>query len=119
MSKLSYDPARMIPIYFRINRSATKTFVWTENGVDFDITNFTWELFIKRYPGDRLKVISLTLGNGLSYQVYEDNRLISVFTETQTDIQEGQYYWELVRTDINRTYLNGWAYFTYGPADSQ
>jgi len=116
--EISFDPARKVPIKFRINRQANKRFVFTENGAELDITGWTWEFFIKRYPGDLKKTISLTLNNGLSFTVYETNSLDVFFTALQTDIQEGQYYWELVRTDIQKTWLNGWAVFSYGPVDN-
>lgn len=118
IDEISFDLARSIPLKFRIKRQADKTFIFTENGVDLDITGFTWELFIKRYPGDRKKKISLTLNNGLSIPMYGSNELVARFTSAQTDIEEGKYYWELVRTDIEKTYLNGLVYFSYGPTDS-
>jgi hypothetical protein len=118
IDEISFDFARSVPLKFRIKRQADKTFIFTENGIDFDITIFTWEFFIKRYPGDRKKKISLTINNGLSIPMYGSNELVAHFTSAQTDIEEGEYYWELVRTDVEKTYLNGLAIFSYGPTDA-
>lgn len=116
---ISFDPAREVSAKFRINRRADKTFIFTEDGLDFDISGFTWQLLIKRFPGDRVNQISLTLGNGLSIPVYESNILEASFTAAQTNIEQGQYYWELLRTDIEKTWLNGWVTFSYGPQDNE
>lgn len=117
--KASIDPARRVLLRFRINRNGTLVFRFTENCEEVDITGWAIELFIKRYPGDRKKIISLTLGSGLSIPVYETSVLEAFFTAAQTNITEGQYYWELYRSDIKETWLNGYADFTYGPKDAK
>jgi len=115
----SIDPARRVLLQFRIKRDGTLPFVFTENCEEVDITAWGFELFISRYPGDRKKIITLTLGDGLSIPVYEINKLEAFFTSDQTNIPEGQYYWELYRTDTKETWLNGYADFTYGPKDAK
>jgi hypothetical protein len=115
---VSLDPGRSVRLNFRIKRRADKTFVFTENDIDLDISGYTWQLFIKKNAGDKKNVISLTLGFGLSIPIYSTNTLVASFTSVQTDIPEGEYYWELVRTDIEKTWLNGYAYFKFGPVDN-
>lgn len=118
MKTVSPSGARELNLKFRIARRQTISFRFTENGTAYDISGMTWQLFIKKNPGDKKNVISLTLGNGLSIPVYEDNVIDAVFEAAQTEIQEGQYYWELLRTDLVETKLNGWATFGYGPQDA-
>lgn len=117
--KLSVDPARRVLLRFRINRENTLPFRFTENCEEVDITSWTFQFFIKRYPGDRQNIILLTMGNGLSIPVYETSVLEAFFSADQTNIPEGQYYWELYRVDTKQTWLNGYADFTYGPKDAK
>lgn len=116
---ISLSGARQISLRFRINRRQEIEFVFTENGLSWDITGKTWTFFIKKNPGDKKSVISLSLSNGITIPIYDENTLLCTFTEEQTKIQEGQYYWELLRTDLLETKLNGWCEFTYGPQDSE
>lgn len=118
MSEISGDPARLYTLKLRINRRAEKTFVFTENDLAMDVSVGTWELFVKKYPGDKKKVISLTLGNGLEIPIYQDDRFVASFTSAHTKLEKGEYYFELVRTDIEKTYLNGICKVYFGPEDN-
>lgn len=120
MSKeIFLDPARRALMTFRINRDGMLTFRFEENCEEIDITSWTFQFFIKRYPGDRKNIILLTLGSGLSIPVYETSVMEAFFTADQTNIPEGQYYWELYRVDTKQTWFNGYANFTYGPKDAK
>ena len=120
MNESSFDPSRQVELKFRINAWQSKTFEFLEDGVSdgVDITNWQFEFFLKRFPGDRLKILSLTNNNGLEFTVYTTNELFVTITAAQSSIEEGQYYWELRRRDIDRPWLNGWANFSFGPQDS-
>jgi hypothetical protein len=115
MNKTSFSEAGNIELRFQINRAGSKTFIFKLNDEDEDITGTVFEFFVKRYAGDREKIISLTWGSGLSIPVYYDNRILVEVTATQTNIKEGEYYWELYRTDIQKTKLSGIALFKYDP----
>jgi hypothetical protein len=78
-----------------------------------DVSAWTFEFYIKKNKGDRLKTLSLTLGSGLSFPVYTSDQIRVVFSSSDTSIQEGQYYWELRRTDIALPLVNGFAYFSF------
>lgn len=120
MKNIFFDNARNLTSHFRIDRAVVKDFIFQdEDGNPYDINGYTFELFIKRAPGDRLKLLSLTTsGGGLTFPAYDENVLRATFTQAQSRIEEGQHYFELVRTDVNKTWLNGWAYFSFGPTDS-
>lgn len=107
------NPSQILPLFFKINRQARIRWTITVDDADPDTTGWTWQMFIKKNPGDRLNVINLTLGNGLRYEIYSDTILIADFSALQTKIEEGEYYYELVRTDIETTWAEGSAYFQF------
>lgn len=78
-----------------------------------DISEWTFEFYLKKNKGDRLKTLSLTLGSGLSFPVYESDQIQAIFSTSNTSIEEGQYYYELRRTDIALPLINGFAYFSF------
>jgi hypothetical protein len=78
-----------------------------------DVSTWTFEFYLKKNKGDRLKTLSLTLGSGLSFPVYASDQLRATFSSANTSIEEGQYYYELRRTDIALPLVNGFAYFSF------
>jgi len=78
-----------------------------------DVSAWTFELFLKKNKGDRLKTISLTLGSGLSFPVYVSDQIQATFSTTVSLIEEGEYYIELRRTDLGIPLYNGKAYFSF------
>lgn len=99
--------------------------VWTKNFVfknyssvtglytDEDISTKTFSFFVKKNKGDRLKIFNLTNGNGITVTVYTTNEITISISAAQTNIEEGEYYWELRRTDLDKAKLAGLAYFTF------
>jgi hypothetical protein len=100
-----------LDIKFQIGSVRTITFAF----INVDISAWTFEFYLKRFIGDRVKTLSLTLGSGLSIPIYSES-VLSSFTALNTNIEEGEYYWELRRMDINVPLLSGNAYFSF---DSQ
>ncbi len=100
--------AAQLKILFQINSNRTIVFDF-----DTDISTWTFELIIRKNKGDRIKTIYFTLGNGLSFHVYESTQLQAVFSATDTSIEEGEYYYELRRLDTNIPLINGLCYFSY------
>ncbi len=118
MVTVPFFKAKLLPARFFINTYQRETFSIAENGVAIDVTLYTWEFFVKRYVGDRVKIISLTLGNGISFPVYTTDQIQIILQAAQTDITEGEYYYELRRTDLLIPYLNGPATFSLGNIDA-
>jgi hypothetical protein len=115
-----FDGRQVSNIRFFIGMDQEKDFVFTENGLDWPVAEGkTWELLIKRYPGDKKNILRLTLNNGLTIPVYDTNILRSRLTAEQAQIQEGQYFFMLNRTDVRKPYINAWCTFSFGPQDSQ
>lgn len=114
----TFDPSKRLDLYFRINRDGSKRFIFLdENSDEFDITSIPFELLIRDYPGAKPKVISLTSGAGLEIPVYEVNILEVSVTADQTNINEGEFYWELYLINQKRTWLSGKAFFHNGEFD--
>lgn len=106
--------ATELRLFFQIASYRDITFTFTESdGTATDISLWTFEFFIKKYKGDRLKIISLTLGDGLSFPVYESNQVLVELTASQASIEEGGYYWELRRTDTSEPLIYGEAKFDF------
>mgnify|MGYP001606486582 CR=1 FL=1 len=114
MEDVRVNPSETVPLKFKIRRRGRIKFTITENAVQpASVSGWTWQLFVKRFPGDRKNIINLTLNNGLRWEIYSETVLYADFTEADTDVEEGQYYWELVRTDLAKTFVEGWAHFTF------
>ena len=113
MNEINVNHGEPVRFKFDIGYAARIRINLFENGVDAVTTGWTWEFFIKKFPGDRKKVLSLTLGSGVSYEVYSDVTLIINLTAAQTAIEEGEYYVALVRTDLPRKVIESKAYFGF------
>ncbi len=99
--------------------------IWTKNFIfkihnsttgideDQDISTKTFSFFVKKNKGDRLKLFNLTNGNGITIPVYSLNEITVSISAVLTNIEEGEYYWELRRTDIDKAVVAGLAYFTF------
>lgn len=116
--KTTIDPARRLELYIRKARNGSKTFVFTNSsGADYDISSFEFELFIKKNPGARKDVISLLTSYAGFGLTISGNDLTATFTDVITDIDAGEYYWELLRLDTNKTWLCGPCYVHEGEFD--
>jgi hypothetical protein len=101
------NSVRILNFIFR--RYNTNTGIYTEE----DISGKTFSFFLKKNKGDRKKVFNLTIGNGITIPIYTVNELRVALTASNTNIEEGEYVWELRRTDLDTPYLSGLAYFVY------
>lgn len=108
--------AGVFNILFQIGseRIFTIYFFESDGVTQIDISSWTLEFIVRRFKGDRVKTISLTvLNGGITYPVYETNQIETNFTTTDTNISEGEYVWELRRTDENLPILNGLCFFSF------
>jgi len=93
--------------YFRTYNSTTEVYT------DDSLTGATFSFFLKKNIGDRLKVFNLTLSNGIAFITYTSNGIRVTASATQTSIQEGEYYYELRRTDLDKAVLSGKCFLIY------
>lgn len=92
---------------FRTYNSATETYT------DDVLTGATFSFFLKKFKGDRVKMFNLTLGNGIQFITYTSNQIRVTASAVQTSIQEGEYYYELRRTDLDKAVVSGFAYLNF------
>lgn len=104
---LQIGSARVLYFDFR-NYDAT-----TDTYTNEDITTKTFSFFLKRYKGDRTKIFNLTNGYGITVPTYSTNEIRVDISASNTNIEEGQYYWELRRVDLNVPKVSGPCYLTY------
>lgn len=83
-----------------------------------DISLWSFEFFVKKNKGDRLKVFSKTLADGMSFPIYSDQSIDLEVLSADSQIEEGQYYLELRRTDTNTPLICGYAYFDFDAKQS-
>lgn len=112
------DPSRLLYLYFRKNRAGNIKFIFRDaDGDPVDIESMDFELFITNNPGSRGRLVHLTIGDGLTFGGADDNELTATFTADDTNLNEGTCFWELYRSDIQKTWLNGKAIFHCGEFD--
>lgn len=110
--------AGKLDLTLQIGSTQYRTFGFNDaSGNPLDISTWTFEFYIKAYAGDLEKILSLTLGNGISFVTYTDTSILVTITGAQATIDpQGEYYWELRRTDLNIPLLSGRVFFTYESA---
>ena len=106
-------------ITFQINSIRILTFVFrrynSTTGIytNEDISGKTFAFFVKKNKGDRLKMFNLSNSNGITVPVYSTNEIRVAISASNSNIEEGEYVWELRRTDLDSAYLSGLAYFVF------
>lgn len=116
MDAILGNPSSRRPLYIMIGQQVDIYFNLLENdAVSTNYAGMTWRFSLRKYAGARQSkdIFYLTLGNGLSYETYSDVVLHAHMTATQTTIEEGEYYWKLERTDIQKTVIDGVCYATF------
>jgi len=117
MKKLSLDPSRRLDIYLRIDRDGDVTFsAFNEDGTGFPLSYEDFQLVVRRNPGDRISIIDLTIGSGLTIN---DNKIIAHVDAADTLVNEGEYFWELINLDANKTWISGLAFLHNGAFDAE
>lgn len=113
----NFDPAYTgkLTLNFRIRRVGSVTFTFLDsNGNPYTVNDKDYELFVKKNPGNKKDVFSLLTsyaGFGLTFSGV--NKIVATVTTSHTDIPEGEYYWELLCLDTNKTLLSGPANFYF------
>ena len=118
MAGITFDPAKKLPIYFRVARDGSKTLTFVNTAAsNYDISGFTFSLTIYDRVGGNA-VLTLTEGSGLSKP---DNYSLTItVTNTQTALRPNKYFYVLNRTDgssLVKTWLNGDCFIHEGEFD--
>lgn len=116
MNKATFDPAQPLKLYLRCARNGTLDFVFVdENGDPYSLIYEDVELHFYKNEGDKNPVYSLTSGNGISYP--SEGTVRATVTIAGTNLNEGQYYYELYRPDLGLTWIADYAIFHNGRFD--
>jgi hypothetical protein len=114
MNSTSFDPSRRLDLYFRCNRAGNKTFKFFDDaGAALDIRLFEYDVFIYEYEGADTPIVTLSTTEGGG----SNNELACTITVSQSNINEGKYYWELYKGSTDKTHLCGEAIFHNGKFD--
>jgi hypothetical protein len=114
-TEITFDPSKPLKVYFRCNRAGQITFVFNYSGGSaYSFIYRELELNIYNFAGEKKKLLSLTIGAGLTVT---NNRVRAAVTSSQTNLNEGQYYIELYRPDLEKTWTSGDAIFHNGKFD--
>jgi hypothetical protein len=110
MKKATFDPSKRLDLYFRINRNGSKAFsFFNVSGTARSLIYEEYSLVIRKFQGGPVYItLPLTI---------DTNVITATITESQSRINEGEYYWELIRVDLGKTWLNGKAVFHNGVFD--
>lgn len=104
--RLQIGSAKQIPISFFTRVSGVDTAE--------DISGKTFVFFIKKYKGARGNILKYTNQSGITVPIYSTNEiLINILAADVTEVEEGEFYWELRREDLDQPKLAGTGEFTY------
>lgn len=118
MSAITFDPAKKLDLYFRVNRDGSKTLSFTDNnGNPKDVSGYSFALEIKHLANDNTNVVeflNVALGRPST------DKVTIPMTSTLSNILASEYYWQLNVTlpDTSvHTWLTGSAIFHEGEFD--
>lgn len=105
--KASTDPGKELHLYSRIGMyNEIVLSFFNADGTDYDFTNVTLQVGIKKNRGDE-DLVTLDEGDGITIT---DNDVHFVYTEAESaEFKERPYYWQLRRTidSKEKVWLNG------------
>jgi hypothetical protein len=105
---LQIGSARQLTFIFRTYNSGTGTYT------DDDISGKTFVFFIKKFKGSRKNIVKYTNQSGITIPIYYTNRiLVNVLAADVSEIEEGEYYWELRREDLDQPRVYGLCFLTF------
>lgn len=116
MNKATFDPAKPLTLYLRCARNGTLDFIFSDSSSNpYSLIYEDVELHFYEHEGDKKPFLSLTPGNGIS--LVSTGRIRATVTASQTNINEGQKYYELYRPDLGKTWFADYAIFHNGRFD--
>lgn len=101
--------AARLDLKLQIGSFKRLTFVFDE-----DISGKTFGFYIKKYKGSRLNAIKYTNNNGIVIPIYYTDRIeVNIQGSASDTIDEGEYYWELRREDLDAPKVFGNCVFSF------
>lgn len=100
--KLNLQIGSAFVLTFKFRTFETTTGIYTPT----DISHKTFSFSLWKNKGDRLKTLNLTNGSGITVPIYSVDEIL-VSSTISTSVIEGDYYFELRRTDLNQPSVFG------------
>lgn len=111
MREATFDPAKECKLYFRCNRTGSKDIVvYYSDGTPYSFIYEEFEANIYRYEGERKIYISLSVS-------YNSNRLTVSISKDQSNVNQGEYYFELYNVNTDQTWIATMCRFHNGRFD--
>lgn len=111
MKEATFDPARECKMYFRCNRNGSKDFVLSYgDGTPYSFIYDEFQANIYKYEGERKVFIQLPI-------TYNANRLTISITESLSNVNQGEYYFELFNVASGQTWIATMCIFHNGRFD--
>lgn len=111
MKEASFDPARECKLYFRCNRNGSKDFVFSySDGTPYSFIYEEFTANIYQYEGQKKVFIPLIVS-------YNSNRLTISITAELSNVNQGEYYFELFNEISGQTWIATMCQFHNGRFD--
>ena len=122
MTEIYLDKSRNVRIRARINEaSVPRVFTFYNDGsprTPHDISGYDFELIVFKRGNSLVRLFTLTIGDGLTVEGDDDNKLRIEVTETRATQRMDTYFWRLRSVDEDHTWFNGAWEFHQGESDA-
>ena len=96
-------------LYLQIGSARQLTFIFDE-----DISSKTFVFLIRKYKGARKNIVKYTNQSGITVPIYSTTDIrVNILAADVTEIEEGEYYWELRREDLDQPKVVGLCFFSF------
>ena len=101
--------AGRLDLELQIGSAQQLTFVFEED----DISTKTFSFTIYKYKGSRVRILHYTNQSGIQVPVYSTDEIRVNILAADTNVEEGQHYWELRREDLDKPKVYGLVNFSF------
>ena len=122
MTEIFLDKSRNVRIRARINEaSVPRVFTFYNDRsprTPHDISGYDFELIVFKRGNSLVRLFTLTIGDGLTVEGDDDNKLRIEVTEARATQRMDTYFWRLRSVDEDHTWFNGAWEFHQGESDA-
>jgi len=111
-----FDPSIVVDVQFRVARDGSIVFeFYDSDGNAEDMYETEWEFILKKQAGVTANVLRLTTGLGnISVSGDNDEKVTITLTAALSNIPAFNYYYELYRPDLKKTWFTGTCFVSNG-----
>lgn len=122
MTEIFLDKSRNVRIRARINEaSVPRVFAFYNDGTPrtpHDISSYDFELIVYKRTNSLVKLFTLTIGDGLSVEGDDLNKLRIEVTDEQATVRADTYFYRIRSVLEDHTWFNGPWEFHQGESDA-